>query len=165
MKTSENFQNIETVSNDFRKSDVKKQVRFRLNKDKSRTQKSSVDQEHISISKKSESISSKRDHIKKKSKRFKKLIFKNLTIKNRKNLEKFIKTKLKKKMKMKIASSKNEEPIIIKIENEKIKTEHIIRYLHSYSRFIIKRNAETIELMTISDKSIKPKTDAETVKM
>ena len=175
------FQNTETISKNSSYSSnssndsetIQRKLQQKQNKNKNRIQElrpetieteSFVDQKNTSNDS-SDSSSSKRDTAKKKFKRFKKLTLKDFITKNRKNLKKSIKTKLKKKIKMKIASPKNEKPIIVKIKNEKLKTEYIIRYLHLYAKFIVDENAENVNLTAIPNKSNKPKTDANTVKI
>ena len=173
-----NFQNTKAMSKTFsnllKNSQSIQNMQFTKHKNREKVKKSRskfietksfINQKNVSDFAFFKSFSSGLDTIKKKPKRFKKLTFKNFTIKDKKNPKKFIKTELKKEVRMKIASSKHEEFIIIKIEDEEFKTEYTIRYLHFYSRFIVEGNTEKMKLMSISNKFIKSKTDANIVKI
>ena len=97
--------------------------------------------------------------------RKKKLKLKNLTKKNRETLKIFVRNDVIEKIRKTIASNRKKESIMLKFENEIFETEYIIRFLHSYTRFVIYSNAESVNLNFMPEKPLKSKTNTDIMKI
>ena len=141
---NENFEKISTISKLDKNKNRAKKINFETKNEQfaaTMIQKSEAESEHESKTKQIDSFTVKST---------KKVILKNLNVKQKKLFKMQTKFEIQAEIEKKLASSKNEQFINILMKNDIIQIEQIIKLLHFYARFIIANDANVIDFTSFS---------------